>query len=545
MNSNFAIYYDEEAYSTAKKIMGRQSAGKAFMKGVARCWSEGDLHGIGLGSSAPKRMLAQLHQDGFQGRLQWSTFPGSSRDDALGAIYYPAPLPKELAFARNSRNPAAYSLFGVTHTLSSTGVMDQLAHLVLPPFKPWDALICTSQAALTVVKRLQEELKVWMAESMGVSRFNPLVLPVIPLGVNVSEFACSVTDRADARKCLSIDRDEVVFLFAGRLSFHAKANPVVFYQALEDVAQTAKCKLICLEAGVCSNDGIRNGFEQAAAKLAPSVRFLRVDGRNEQEYQNAWRGADVFVSLSDNIQETFGITPIEAMAAGLPVLVSDWNGYKDTVRDGVDGYRIPVLMAPPGSGRDLAYRHAIGIDTYDFYIGRVSLATAVDRGVLVQRIKTLVERPELREAFGKAGQKRVQELYDWPVILMQYVDLVDELEKIRRSAGAVKAQPWPNRPDPFSLFSHYSTNSLSGNWLVNVTARQSAALQDLLGLEMVAYGFDPEILVADDIVALHHLAANNTFTVQRLVEAAGGVVPRHVRALMWCNKAGLVDFHMP
>ena len=36
------------------------------------------------------------------------------------------------------------------------------------------------------------------------------------------------------------------------------------------------------------------------------------------------------------------VLPVEAMASGLPVIVSDWDGYKETVRDGVDGFRIPT-----------------------------------------------------------------------------------------------------------------------------------------------------------------------------------------------------------
>ena len=63
-------------------------------------------------------------------------------------------------------------------------------------------------------------------------------------------------------------------------------------------------------------------FEQGAAKLCPSVHTVTLDGRKAEERGKAWAAADVFCSLSDNIQETFGISPIEAMAAGLPVVVS-------------------------------------------------------------------------------------------------------------------------------------------------------------------------------------------------------------------------------
>ncbi len=38
----------------------------------------------------------------------------------------------------------------------------------------------------------------------------------------------------------------------------------------------------------------------------------------------------IFTSPIDNIQETFGLTPVEAMACGVPRLSSDWDGYRDT-----------------------------------------------------------------------------------------------------------------------------------------------------------------------------------------------------------------------
>ena len=66
-----AIYYAGDAYSTANKIMGRQSAGKAFMRGVARTWPQAALYGLGQGEPTARSMFNQLRGDGFAGELKW------------------------------------------------------------------------------------------------------------------------------------------------------------------------------------------------------------------------------------------------------------------------------------------------------------------------------------------------------------------------------------------------------------------------------------------------------------------------------------------
>ena len=53
-----------------------------------------------------------------------------------GKLYYQSPVAKDFAFSRNALNPDAFSVMGVTFTLSSNVAMFQLADLVLPPFKP-------------------------------------------------------------------------------------------------------------------------------------------------------------------------------------------------------------------------------------------------------------------------------------------------------------------------------------------------------------------------------------------------------------------------
>ena len=79
-------------------------------------------------------------------------------------------------------------------------------------------------------------------------------------------------------------------------------------------------------------------------RSCPSVKFQRMGGSepvSEQLKHQALAAADLAVSLVDNTQETFGLSVAEAMAACLPVVASNWNGYRDLIRQGVDGFLVP------------------------------------------------------------------------------------------------------------------------------------------------------------------------------------------------------------
>jgi alpha-maltose-1-phosphate synthase len=535
----FSIYYAGDAYSTANKIMGRQSAGKAFMRGVARTWPDSILHGVGLGSRPAESMFKQLQLDGFKGSLRWNEIPDWNGLSDPGCMYYPSPSSKDFASSRNAVNPAAFSLMGVTFTLSSNGAMDQVADLILPPFKPWDAMICISQAALDFTTQLHDEMKSWWSSQTGATRFNLPQLPVIPLGVDCQAFAPKLGQKESARSALKIADNEVVFLFAGRLSFHAKGNPAPMYQALEVVAKSSS--VVCIEAGVFPNDAIRAGFIAAQQKLAPSVKFIWVDGNDELRYQQAWQCADAFISLSDNIQETFGLTPVEAMAAGLPVVVSDWNGYKDTIRDGIDGFRIPTILPPSGTGTDLAVRHALGIDSYDYFIGRASLATVIAPDLLANALTKLATQPELRKAMSAAGLEHAQTEFDWPVILRRYALCAENLNAIRLASGPQVAESWPNRADPFTRFSHFSTHTLKGNWIVNSMPDAGVRLRELLDLQMASYALHAQLLPKESIVIiLDWLELHPDVSVNTLLDSVKMTTSAGVRMLMWLWKFNLI-----
>ncbi len=553
----FAIYSAGDAYSTSNKIMGRQSAGKSFIKGIAKSYFNQPIAALGPSQASGHSLLAQLQADGFQSQLKWSTLPNLTMAKAVGTLYYPAPPLKELAYTRNLENPAAFSIMGVTHTPSSAGAMDQISDLILPPFQPWDALICTSTAAQTMVRQLQSEVEDYWREHTGATKFVKPQTPVIPLGVNAADFASTPEQKLNARHFFQIADNCVVFLFSGRLSFHAKANPIAMYQALEKTAKNHK--VVCIEAGLFPNEPVQKAYQDAQRAIAPNVQFIWANGQDSNAFQNAWRAADVFISLADNIQETFGLTPIEAQAAGLPVVVSDWNGYKDTVNHGVDGFKIPTLAPPPGAGKDLALKHALGIDTYDYFIGRTSLATAVEHGPLEQALNDLASKPDLRQQMGAQGRSKVLAKYDWSVVLQQYNQLANELNELRTSqikASPAKAQTWPQRVDPFERFELFSTRRLHEemrlivpNHLTSQAFEQK--LQGLLGLTMTVYPFnkDPgqvELLKKLGAILIQHCQESQTTTlleIQAKLHQAGLVIGNaQLKAcICWFIKFDLIE----
>lgn len=460
-----AIYYHPEAYTTSgPKLMGRNAAGESFLRGFLEHGTAREFW-VQVQAMDHARHFAATAQALGRGEpvkaVDKSSLAGLAE---VGTVYYPGPGIGEHAFQRAAHGHGKWSLCGITHTTSSALAMDALAELITAPVQPWDAVICTSTAVKDNVNRLLQAQVDYLQERLGITKIAMPQLPVIPLGIHTQDFAWGTDVKAAARMTLDVDADTQVVLFVGRLSFHAKAHPLAMYQALEIAARETGKAVVLVECGWHANDYIAKAYAAAARLACPSVRVVTLDGRKTEDRQTAWAAADVFCSLSDNIQETFGIVPIEAMAAGLPVVVADWDGYKDTVRDGVDGFRIPTLMPAAGLGGDLAQRHALEIDTYDMYCGHTCSLVAVDVAATAQALTRLFASPDLRRQMGEAGRARAREVYDWATIIPQYEALWGRLGEIRLSLGKhLKAakHPWPARMDPFHAFASYPSKTLS------------------------------------------------------------------------------------
>ncbi|MBI4756644.1 MAG: glycosyltransferase family 4 protein [Betaproteobacteria bacterium] len=547
MSHSAAIYFHPEAYTTTgPKLMGRNAAGESFLRGYlahsrgTRFWVQ---------AAAAEHALAFEEAVRAAGRTEPVERVGAknlARLAEAGTAYHPGPRLGEHAWQRSFHGHGAWSLCGVTHTTASARAMDGIAEWLTAPVQPWDAVICTSSAVRDNVQRILHTQGEYLQARLGATKRVLPQLPVIPLGIHAADFAFGAQQRQGARRQLEVGEDDLVVLFAGRLSFHAKAHPLAMYQALEQAARKlpATQKVVLVECGWHAGESIREAFADAARQACPSVRCVTLDGREAAARATAWAGADVFCSLSDNIQETFGLVPVEAMAAGLPVVVSDWDGYRDTVREGVDGFRVPTLMPAAGLGRDLALRHALEIDSYDQYCGYTCSLVAVDVEATARAFERLFSSPELRRQMGEAGRQRARENYDWAAIIPRYEALWAELAEIRAAQGAQlkhAAQPWPARMDPFAAFAAYPTAVLKPDTRLRL-ARTDAleALARWRGLMMVDFARSVLPSPQECEIVIQQLAKGPRPAAELVKPLPAARQPAVFRGLAWMVKLGVV-----
>jgi glycosyltransferase involved in cell wall biosynthesis len=418
-----------------------------------------------------------LREHGFEGEVEWVRQDKPQHLERFGTLYHPAPALERLAWRRQGVGERRYSLCGTTHATASHAAMSAVAGLLVAPLRSWDAVICTSRVVRDSLREVLERQADYLRARLGAQRFELPQLPLIPLGVHCRDFESDEERRLAARSQFGIGADDVAFLHCGRLAFDAKAHPQQMFSALERAGKDGRQVHLIL-CGCFADEAIGQAFRAAAALLCPSVRLTVLDGGAPDKVASAWAAADVFTSLADSVEETFGLSPLEAMAAGLPCVVSDWGGYRDTVRDGVDGYRIPTVMPGAGAGLDLAQRYDDGVDSYDQYCGHISQAVAVDGVQLAQAYERLVKDAGLRRQLGENGRRHAREKFDWQPVFTRYRELWSELDERRRADALLTPalqQVVPDRVDPFALFASYPSAQLTPESIVELAPDASLA----------------------------------------------------------------------
>ena len=450
------------------ELNGRRWAGKQLL----RCWARhAGSRSMALANADPfqlEQFKPWLKSQGFSGQLHTLGLLHPEPYRAWGGFFLPDPSIGRWAQWREPVGSAAFSLIGQIHTLSTPAALGHLQDLVTEPVQPWDALICSSSAGRAAVEQVlearEEQLRWRTGASLARLRGQRPNLPVIPLPLPPDSLESFSSNHSQARQQLGIQPKDAVVLWLGRLSLLTKIDPWPTYVVLERVARQLQRSLVFIECGPDETPSTHEDLENLR-RLCPSVRFVRLGGAepvSEEVKRQALAAADVAVSLVDNAQETFGLAVAEAMAAGVPLVVSDWSGYRDLVRDGIDGYLIPSAWAAsaPQVSVPLGWQQFTGIQGFPAVSGALAQLVQLDLAAAETALLTILSQPAMARAMGSAAARRARHLFAPEVVMSAYEALFMELEKCRLHASPEAQRPRPVSPqlDPVRVFARFASH---------------------------------------------------------------------------------------
>ena len=249
---------------------------------------------------------------------------------------------------------------------------------------------------------------------------------LVPLGVNIPTE--DLKDRFTLRERLALAPDQTICLYFGRLSQMSKADLGPLLLALSVLSRRGTV----LHLVIAGDDTQMNEAPRLTA-LAGELNCLTNltvwVNPSASDKHLLYSGADIFVSPSDNIQETFGLSVAEALAYGLPVVVSDWDGYRDLVTDGETGFLVRSLF-PPDIGRLQIANCTSSMVEEDL----LAQSTTIDFTALCERLEKLVRDPALRKKMGRAGREFANDRLSWKVIVGRYEELWQESSEMAKTA---------------------------------------------------------------------------------------------------------------
>jgi glycosyltransferase involved in cell wall biosynthesis len=208
---------------------------------------------------------------------------------------------------------------------------------------------------------------------------DPRRVAVIPSAVDVDNFRPEPRDAARRRTGLAGDGPVVVYV--GRLLPRKDVGNVVRGVALASARTGRAIRLLIVGGDTPEPDPLATpeigALGALAADLGVADRVRFTGQRQPTDLRHYYSAGDV--AATTPWYEPYGLTPLEAMACGRPVVGSAVGGIQFTVQDGVTGFLVPPR----------------------------------DPSALAARLATLLQEPALRTTMGQAARARVEREFTW------------------------------------------------------------------------------------------------------------------------------------
>ena len=226
---------------------------------------------------------------------------------------------------------------------------------------------------------------------------DPARLTTVPCGYDPDEFGPG--DRRRARAALGVAADEFVVLQLGRIVPRKGIDNVIRGLAplVHEHGVNARLLVVGGEADTpCEIATPEIGRLRAVAEqLRVRDRVTFTGRRGRPDLRAFYNAADAFVTTP--WYEPFGITPLESMACGTPVVGASVGGIKFSIVDRVTGF-----LVPPN-----------------------------DPAALAEKLRTLAANPALARAMGRAGMHRARSLFTWERVSQQLARIYAEVARTR------------------------------------------------------------------------------------------------------------------
>jgi len=280
----------------------------------------------------------------------------------------------------------------------------------LEPLRPWkreqlaggyDFSLWVERTALAMADGI---IAVSSATKHDIERLfavDPARVHVIHNGIDLNQYR--KLESTGALKNYGINQGKPYVLFIGRITRQKGFQHLVrAIQFMDRDFQIVLCAAAPDTPGMAEE--MRVAVERAQ-KHRPGIIWID-EMVDQQTACELYSHAAVFVCPS--IYEPFGIINLEAMACETAVVASAVGGIKEVVVDGETGFLVPLEQMNE-SPFEATKPDKFGSD-------------------LAARVNQLMRDPQLRERFGKAGRKRVEQHFSWAAIAEKTKRLYETLK---------------------------------------------------------------------------------------------------------------------